>query len=261
MSAREIAVDVIDLAVLAGQRGGAAAGQGKGAALAVDGEGDEVLVIQARRDLVDGHRLEVDGADGIARVGRVGSLVGKEIGVIEQRVGQVLVGDVEQAIDLAVLGVLGHAGRLQAVPCRADLLTDQVARLGIPLAHIEAGGVVDRGTGNHIGAAVVVHVGARHHGREDAVVDDGARVGIHHIEVGHPQGFCLVGDGAVAAEFFLVDGRELLGHGERRTVPFHLVETLLYDKDRLHVGIAPTYILTISAVGISIVSACLINTA
>ena len=66
MGTRELAVDVIDLAVLAGQSGSAATGHGKGAALAVDGEGHKVLVIQARRDLADGHRLEVDGADGIA---------------------------------------------------------------------------------------------------------------------------------------------------------------------------------------------------
>ena len=111
MGAARVAVDVIYLAVGRGVGcGAAAAGQGKGAALAVDGEGDVVFVVQARGDLGNLHLVEVDGADGVAAVGRVGSLVGKEVGVVEDGVGQILVGDVEQAIHLAVLGVNGHAG-------------------------------------------------------------------------------------------------------------------------------------------------------
>ena len=115
---RQFVVDVVHFAVSIQVAVAATAGQSKGTTVAVDGEGHIVTVIEAGSHLCHLHRLQVDSSDGIAVVQSLASLVGIIlVGEVLRIAGdgcvQRCIGEVEQAIDLAVLGVVGHACRLQ----------------------------------------------------------------------------------------------------------------------------------------------------
>ena len=214
----QVAVGVALLAVVVDVAAAASAGEGEGASLAVDGEGDEVIVVEAGGDGGHLHGLQVDGAEAVAciAVGHVSILVLEVVGVLQDFVGEVLACQVEEAVDFAVLRVVRHAGRLQAVGLGACLGGKQFAGLGIPLAHAEklvvgGGGLVAREDRHQLPVGI-----------------DGPGVAKHHVEVGGPS--LLLGISANLGNVYL---RFFSGYRECLSVVGHGIDAVVDDKDSL----------------------------